>query len=126
MAGVAIGDGEMKLYVDGQEEGQAVDIGQLRQKLDRYFVGSASGDGMGLFEGTIAELRVWNLALSEDTIREQMSKVLTGTERGLVGYWRVNEGPGGMVFDSSSYGNNGQIKGEPHWTANMVPVIDSA
>lgn len=124
VAGVAVGDGEMKLIVDGQEEGQSVDIGPLRQKLDRYFVGSATGDGMGMFKGCIAELRVWNLALSEDDIRENMRKVLGGTERGLVGYWRVNEGPGGMVFDSSSYNNVGPIKGEPLWTANTVPVLD--
>ncbi|KAL1525478.1 hypothetical protein AB1Y20_020334 [Prymnesium parvum] len=121
VAGVTTGE-EMKLIVDGQEEGQSVDIGPLRQKLDRYFVGSASGDNMAMFEGSIAELRVWNQPLSEDTIREQMRKVLTGTERGLVGYWRINEGPGGMVFDSSSYGNFGPIHGEPQWTANMVPV----
>ena len=47
----------MKLYVDGQEEGTPCDISDLRQKLDRYFVGSASGDGMGYFEGAIAEVR---------------------------------------------------------------------
>jgi len=126
VAGVAVADGEMKLIVDGQEEGQSVDIGPLRQKLDRYFVGSASGDGMGMFEGCVAELRVWNLALSEDDIRDNMRKVLTGTERGLVGYWRINEGPGGMVFDHSSYGNVGPIKGEPQWTAAMVPVHDGS
>ena len=51
-------------------------------------------------------------------------KVLTGTERGLVGYWRINEGPGGMVFDHSSYGNVGPVKGEPQWTAAVVPVHD--
>jgi len=125
VAGSAVGDGEMKLFVDGQEEGQPIDIGGLRQKLDRYFVGSASGDGMGMFEGVVAELRVWNRALPEDEIRDNMRKVLTGTERGLVGYWRINEGPGGMVFDNSSYGGVGPIKGEPQWTANMVPVLET-
>ena len=49
---------------------------------------------------------------------------ITGTERGLVGYWRINEGPGGMVFDSSSYYNVGPVKGEPDWTANIVPLAD--
>merc|ERR1712196_612971 len=40
VAGSATADGELKLFVDGQEEGQPQDIGALRQKLDRYFIGS--------------------------------------------------------------------------------------
>jgi len=122
VAGVAVADGELKLFVDGQEEGTPVDIGALRQKLDRYFIGSATGDGMGMFEGVIAEVRVWNLPRSEEEIGAESRKILNGTERGLVGYWRINEGPGAMVFDFSSYNNVGPIKGEPKWSANIVPA----
>jgi len=112
----------MKLFVNGQEEGTSLDIGAMRQKLDRYFIGSATGDGMGYFEGTIAEVRLWNQPHPEEEIASEMRKVLNGTERGLVGYWRMNEGPGAMVFDTSSYNNVGPIKGEPNWTANTVPL----
>jgi len=126
VAGVAVADDEMRLFVDGQEEGNPVHIGALRQKLDRYFVGSASGDGMGYFEGIIAEVRVWNLPRPEDEISVESRKVLNGTERGLVGYWRINEGPGAMIFDFSSYNNVGPVKGEPNWTANMVPLSEAS
>jgi len=126
VAGVAVADEEMRLYVDGQEEGASMHIGPLRQKLDRYFVGSASGDGMGYFEGNIAEVRVWNLPRTEEEIAKDARKVLTGTERGIVGYWRINEGPGAMVFDGSSYNNVGPIKGEPSWTAYTVPTSESS
>ena len=125
VAGVAVADDEMRLFVNGQEEGNPVHIGGLRQKLDRYFVGSASGDGMGYFEGTIAEVRVWNLPRPEEEIQVESRKVLNGTERGLVGYWRINEGPGAMVFDFSSYNNVGPVKGEPSWTSNRVPLAES-
>ena len=53
---------------------------------------------------------------------DMMRRVLNGTERGLVGYWRMNEGPGAMIFDFSSYANVGPIKGEPAWTAHIVPL----
>ena len=125
VAGVAVADDEMRLFVDGQEEGNSVHVGALRQKLDRYFVGSASGDGMGYFEGNIAEVRVWNLPRPEEEIQAESRKVLNGTERGIVGYWRINEGPGAMVFDFSSYNNVGPIKGEPDWTANRVPLAEA-
>lgn len=125
VAGVAVADGELKLYVDGQEEGQSCDIGPLRPKLDRYFIGSATGDGMGMFEGVIAEVRVWNVPRTEDEIASDARKVLNGTERGLVGYWRINEGPGAMVFDFSSYNSVGPVKGEPNWSANIVPAQEA-
>ena len=122
VAGSASGDGELKLFVDGQEEGTPQDIGGLRQKLDRWFIGSATGDGMGYFEGNIGEVRLFNYARTEDEIAAENRKILNGTERGIVGYWRINEGPGAMVFDFSSYNNPGPIKGEPNWTANLVPT----
>ena len=126
VAGVASASGELKLYVDGQEEGQPLDLGpELRPKLDRYFIGSATGDGMGLFEGVIAEVRLWNLVKPEEEIQADTRKVLNGTERGLVGYWRLNEGPGYAAFDFSSYNNIGPIKGEPQWSANVVPVQEA-
>ena len=124
VCGTASADDEMKLFVDGQEEGNSVTVGALRQKLDRYFIGSATGDGMGYFEGQIAEVRLWNLPRPEEEIQAESRKVLNGTERGLVGYWRINEGPGSIVFDFSSYNNPGPIKGEPAWTANRVPLSE--
>ena len=51
--------------------------------------------------------------------------MLLGTERGLVGYWRVNEGPGSMVFDHSNYGNLGPVKGDPLWTAANHPITEN-
>ena len=64
---------------------------------------------------------------TEEEIQQDARKVLSGTERGLVGYWRMNEGPGALVFDLSSYANFGPIKGDPRWTANAgLPVQDAA
>ena len=80
--------------------------------------------GMGMWEGGIAEVRLWNNALNEDEVKDNMRKVLLGTELGLVGYWRLNEGPGAMIFDFSSYNNVGPVKGNPAWTANRVPLAE--
>ena len=125
VAGVASNAGTVRLYVNGKEEGQAVQIltGGLRPGLDRYFIGSASGDGMAHFEGNVAEVRVWNFAMSCDEIHDNYRKVLMGTERGIVGLWRLNEGPGPMVFDLSNYNNIGALKGEPSWTATDLPIL---
>mmetsp|Transcript_14496 Transcript_14496/g.47315 ORF Transcript_14496/g.47315 Transcript_14496/m.47315 type:complete len:627 (-) Transcript_14496:332-2212(-) len=124
VAGVATRGGALRLYVNGKEEGQAVELyGGLRPGLDRYFIGAASGDGMAQFEGNVAEMRVWNYALGDDEIHDNYRKVLTGAERGIVGLWRINEGPGGMIFDLSNYNNIGPIKGDPKWTATNLPIV---
>jgi hypothetical protein len=123
VAGVASGHGALRLYVNGKEEGQAVEmVGGLRQGLDRYFIGAASGDGMAHFEGSVAEMSVWNYAKGDDEIHDNYRKLLTGAERGIVGLWRINEGPGGMIFDLSNYNNIGPIKGYPKWTATNLPI----
>ncbi len=125
VAATAAGNGDMRLYVDGSEEGTAVSVGgALRGKLDRYFIGSETGDGMGRFEGNIAEVRLWNYAQDEGEIKENMRKVTTAPDSRLAGYWRINEGPGGMIFDHSSHGNLGPIKGSPAWTASTHPVSE--
>lgn len=60
VAGTATHGGMMRLYVNGVEEGQAQNIGTLTTTGDRYYIGSASGGGMGYFGGLIDEVRVYN------------------------------------------------------------------
>ncbi|MFO0398664.1 MAG: LamG domain-containing protein [Sphingobacteriia bacterium] len=78
-----------------------------------------SGIGAGedlntkLFRGDIDEVRIWSRALTQDEIRHKMCEKLTGTEPGLVAYYRMDEGadntcPGGQdVCDASGNGNHG-------------------
>ena len=40
--------------------------------------------------------------------------VLTSGARGeLVGWWRLDEGSGTIVYDSSNYGRDGSFQGDP-------------
>ncbi|MDZ8236373.1 MAG: LamG-like jellyroll fold domain-containing protein [Nostoc sp. ChiQUE01a] len=49
------------------------------------------------FRGAIAEVRLWNKALSCENVQKNMSRRLTGKEPGLIGYWRFEEGEGDKV-----------------------------
>ncbi len=47
--------------------------------------------------------------------------VLTSTLQGdLVGWWRLDEGSGTTVLDSSGSGNDGTFQGEPKWVGGKV------
>lgn len=67
------------------------------------------------FNGTISEVRIWSNARSESQIKADMSGTLTGTEEGLVGYWKLNEGSGTIAHDSTANNNTGTLVGGPVW-----------
>jgi hypothetical protein len=37
------------------------------------------------------------------------------SEADLIGWWTFDEGSGGIAFDSSDYGNDGILRGDPQW-----------
>jgi hypothetical protein len=75
--------------------------------------GGAALGGAERLAGTIDEVRIWNRALTQEEIRHKMTERLTGTEPGLVAYYRLDEGadntcPGGQdVCDASGTGTHG-------------------
>jgi hypothetical protein len=61
------------------------------------------------FQGNIADVRFWNIVRTPAEIAADKDKQLTGSEPGLVGYWKLNEPSGETVFDSSVNHNDGTI-----------------
>lgn len=59
--------------------------------------------------GQLDEIRIWNRTLSQTEIRNAMCKKLKGTESGLVGYWRMDEGTGTTTNDATANGNTGTL-----------------
>jgi len=59
--------------------------------------------------GILDEVRIWNVSRSSSQIQAAMNTELTGSESGLMGYWRFN----GNAVDGSPNGNNGTIFGSP-------------
>ncbi len=55
-------------------------------------------DGSYKLQGAeMAEVRVWNVARTEQEIFDNMNTVLTGSESGLVGYWPLDEPAGSLT-----------------------------
>jgi len=61
------------------------------------------------FPGQLDEVRIWNRALTQTEIQQNMCKKLIGTETGLVGYWRFDDCGGLTATDASGNGNNGTL-----------------
>jgi hypothetical protein len=70
------------------------------------FAGFETGDvsiGQGL-QGNIDEVRLWNVALDEKTIRTDFKRYLGGSEPNLVSYLRCDEKAGKYAYDISKIG----------------------
>lgn len=81
------------------------------------------------YKGELDELRVWNVSRSEEEIRANMNRTLTGNEPGLVAYWKFDEG-GGQNANETIFGQfdgllgtNEQIQStDPRWIPSEVPL----
>ena len=74
------------------------------------FFGSKYGSSQ-FMNGSIDEVRIWDISRTSQDIRENMYLNLSRYENGLVGYWQFNEGTGNSVTE--------HIKNNPGTLYNM-------
>lgn len=70
----------------------------------------------GYFCGSIAEVQIWDHALSVDQIANLMNIHLLGNEFGLSGYWKLDEGKGNIALDTSVNNIHGYLKNGSTWS----------
>ena len=117
---------QVRIYVNGKLQSAADEVGsstpspinlamramydadpETNKKLKeayQFFIGRSYDDNRQL-NGDIAEVRVWNVARSEEEIWTNMYDIDPATP-GLIGYWKFNEGEGDTVPDLTGNGND--------------------
>lgn len=75
------------------------------------------------YQGLLDEVRLWNFARLEAQILADRYKVLTGTETGLVGYWRFEEGLGVLAQDSSKSKNDGSLQNGALYATGEINLL---
>lgn len=104
---------EMRFYVDG------VKIGTVTTDVSNPPSAGTSGvvsigsnfEQNNEFDGEIAHARVWSTARSDTQISRSYIRGVDSNASTLVGYWKLDEGNGTTVADSSSNSNSGTITG---------------
>ena len=92
---------EVKLYV-GTEQKPFAAGGFDTISKDFVLRGSAPLEFGGEFDGDMMEARVWTKALTQDEIAATHMKYLTGYERDLMAYYRMDEGRGNELADKAN------------------------
>jgi len=68
------------------------------------------------YAGGLDEIRLWNVARTPAEIQASMTSELIGTEAGLGAYWKLNDGGGAVIEDSSPAANVGILRNSPTWS----------
>jgi hypothetical protein len=79
-------------------------------------------------DGQIDEVRIWNTARTEAQIHKNMNRKLTGSESGLVTYYRFDESSGTLLHDSTPNNNNGALQNMANgdWVISRAAVGDES
>ncbi len=90
-------------YVDGVEVGRYATSIIVASDSTLFAIGKGAVGTNRFFNGLIDEVRIYNRALSVEEIRYQYNK------GGPLGYWKMDEGGGRTVYDSTSNNNDGTL-----------------
>jgi hypothetical protein len=114
--------GTIRVYVNGVLENTLItsNTASLNAQPTMFIGGNVNDDRF--YDGTIDEVRAWNVARDGAQITATMNQRLTGTEPGLVGYWRFDEGSNTVAHDSSPTHNDGTLINGPVWVTNTAPI----
>ena len=113
--------GELILYRDGIQVGSRDDYSGPIDWGDSFssdiILGSfTKNNEKKYFDGKIDEVRFWNIARTENQIKAYRNVDLTGSEEGLIGYWRFDEGTSTIVDDLSSLNNSAGLESGATWS----------
>jgi len=82
-------------------------------------VGSDGTSAEGTFDGTIDEVRFWDLARSDAAIASTMSMEIPKASAGLMAYWRFDEGMGTTTADQEG-AYPGTLVSSPLWVVSTA------
>lgn len=122
----------LTIYINGEPVASkawvnaSVDGSANSTKLGKYY-----GPDNNYFTGRMDEVRIWNVARTQQQIRDNMYKELDnpGSEGNLVAYYSFNEGSGQTSDDLSSNSNTAVLGGtasvestDPTWVSSTAPI----
>jgi len=115
----------VRVYLDGVEVGTSSFSGSIASNSSDMYIGNTPGFGGRLFNGKIDEVKVWDYARSPAQIATGRCCLLGGTESGLMGYWKMDDGTGNATtLDETSNNNDGSLtnmNASNDWVADYVP-----
>src|SRR5690606_15407753 len=71
-------------------------------------------------KGDFKDIRLWDVARTQEELKENMAGLRDVNNPQLIGYWKLDEGEGGVAYDSSPHQRHGTING----SAPRISTLD--
>ena len=117
-------DDTVKIYINGMLEDARGGTSTPPTNSSQLQFGRR-GDAAYYYDGCMDEVRYWNVERTQQEIRDNMCKKLTGSETGLAHYWRMDDGSGTTATDDAG-GRNGSLRNGATWNTSGAPIGDDA
>ncbi|MFA6470216.1 MAG: LamG-like jellyroll fold domain-containing protein [Bacteroidota bacterium] len=118
-------NGTRTLYVNGNSV--SISGGPFTTNSNSDHVAIGSDFGGRYFNGVIDEVRIWNVARTQQEIQDNMNLPFTSAQSGLVGYWQLNAGTGTIAHGHGSSAGDGTLtnfnfNGSSGWLESAAPL----
>lgn len=107
----------VEIYVDGVLKITSANTGTITYNQGANFVIGKHGNGDAIYDftGLIDDVRIYNRPLTA----QEISTAYVNATSDLVAHWKLNEGSGTAISDSSGNGRNGVMNGATWTTGNI-------
>jgi len=108
------------LYINGVVAGTTIQSGVTFDATTSMTLGAIS------FKGYTADMRIYDAALTQDQINQIYLQGTDPSPSNNVGWWKLDEGTGTVVNDSSGFANTGTYNGtvgqDSQWRGGNTPM----
>lgn len=119
---ITLNAGSLTFFINGEAAGTiAVTFSQDALPMS---IGRPTYCNCFYFNGTMDELRLWNVARTKTQLLDNMNSTIPTNSAGLVAYYKFDEGTGTTTADATSNGNNGTLVNTPTWQVPATSPVN--
>lgn len=116
-------DGAVNYYLNGElviNVAGNIELGHASNKIPTLGYCEYSPDYHNYLDGALRDVRLWSTTRTAEEIKANMNATLSGTEDGLMSYWKLDEQSGTVIKDSAAADNNGTLAVGIEWTDGLA------
>ena len=113
----------IKIYVNGILNSSFSTTVTLPTGTEVWYLGKRWDGTTETFSGKMDELRIWNIAKTQEQIQAGMNTTIPTNSAGLKAYYKLDESTGTTAADATVNGYTGTLLNAPTWQVPSTSVV---